>query len=78
VEVYISIDGDSYDWFDGPCEFPVLPPIGSTLRIIDRNANMQELNVKNIVVKGARAAMRKELPSIYGDLPITLVCVHVL
>ncbi len=74
IAAFVRIDGDDYDWFNGLCEFPVLPPIGSTIRIIDKNANMRELRVKDIEVQGVSSATRKELSHMYGDLDITIVC----
>ena len=70
ILVHVRIDGDQYDWFDGECEFPVLPPVGSTIRVIDRNANMRELTVERIIVEGVMA--KSELKGLAGKQEITL------
>lgn len=72
----VQVDGDANDWFDGECEFPVLPPIGSTIRIIDKNANLLELTVKEIIIEGVRSKSKAELPSLYAKQDITLVTIE--
>ncbi len=73
IKANIRILDDEYDWF-GDCEFPVLPPIGAHISIIDKNANMRDLAVEDIIIQGVRSESRKELASLYGDLSIVIVC----
>lgn len=69
----VRIGDDTYDWFDGECEFPVLPPIGSTVEITDKNANMRELTVKDIIIEGVKSETKAELPATFGKQTITLI-----
>lgn len=69
----VRIGDDRYDWFNGECEFPVLPPIGSTIEIIDRNANLRELKVIDIIIEGVMPETKAELPNMFGKQTITLV-----
>jgi hypothetical protein len=74
IAAYVRIDGDSTDWFNGLCEFPILPPIGGTIAINDKNANHRALIVKDIVVEGVILSIREELPNAYRNLRIEIVC----
>lgn len=73
ILAHVRIDDDDYDWFDGPCEFPVLPPIGGTIRIIDRNANMRELRVTGVVVEGVKPKTKEEWPSVFAEQRIMIL-----
>lgn len=70
----IRIGDDSHDWFGGECEFPVMPPIGSTIEVIDKNSNMRELTVTNLIIEGVKVATKAELPNIFGTQSVTIVC----
>lgn len=69
----IRIEGDDTDWFGEECEFPVLPPIGSTIEIIDRNANARELTVTSLIIEGVRPSTKAELPNLFAKQSITVV-----
>lgn len=72
----VQIEGDTNDWFSGECEFPVLPPIGATIRIIDKNANLLKLTVKDIVIEGVMSKAKAEFPSLYAKQDITLFTIE--
>ena len=69
----VRIGDDRYDWFGGECEFPVLPPIGRTLEITDKNSNLRELTVTNIVIEEVMPETKAELPNSFGKQAITLI-----
>lgn len=69
----VRIEADDYDWFDGEVEFPVLPPAGSTIEIMDRNANIRELTVQRLVIEGVMPAAKAELPNMLEKQTITII-----
>jgi hypothetical protein len=75
IEATIRIVGESQDVTDGPCELPVLPPIGGHIAVIDRNANHQVLLVEDVVIGAVAKEMLKANPntSRWG-LRVTIFC----
>ena len=70
----VRIENDDYDLFGGECEFPVLPPIGCTIQVIDKNANMRELTVKDLIIQGVKRETKTEMPNTFAKQLVTLVC----
>ena len=71
VSAYVRIDGDENDWFDGAVAFPVLPPIGSEIRVGDRNGNPRVLRVLGIEIDGRRHGSSSPLRS---EMTVSLIC----
>lgn len=68
---YVRLEDDNTDWFDGLVDFPIVPPIGSTIRVADRNANIREWVVRKIVVQGRPQASESPYKP---ELQTILIC----
>jgi hypothetical protein len=62
IVAHIRLENDEFDWFDGPCELPILPPIGGHIRAMDRNANMRMWRVIDIVIQAVSVKLDEETP----------------
>jgi hypothetical protein len=62
ILVRVRIEDYDYDWFDGPCEMPSLPPINGHIEVMDRNANMRNLRVTDVIVKAVPIKAHAETP----------------
>lgn len=74
VSARVELAGDEQEdehWPWGLVDFPVLPPIGSDLRIMDQSVKIRDLRVIGMRIDG----VRQESEVVYQNKPvITLIC----
>ncbi|WP_062731835.1 hypothetical protein [Sphingobium abikonense] len=68
---YLRLEDDDTDWFDGIVDFPVMPAVGTIVRVIDRNANLREWSVRKVIIEGRRQSSESPFKP---ALRIMLIC----
>lgn len=74
ISTYVELAeeaNEGNDWFRGMVDFPILPPIGSQIRVMDRNAKMRDLRVVTMRINGQMT--EPKLP-LHRTPRITLIC----